>query len=327
MLLPLETGEQQAETDLGASMIGVGQFPGGNRILTTIHKYLSSMDWLSAPDGGSHMRSKVIIVCASALAALSLTGCAIQRAEEASQAQKSMVGMDKEHVLACMGAPAASAQVGETEVWTYNSGNGNTLSLAGALFGGDSSVFRPPQPVIGGFAGGQPVIGGFVNGQPVIGGFVSPPPVLPRSSDPEILETRSCKVDVVMHDDRVAQVNYGGLTGGLLTKGEQCAFAIDNCARQLAAADPPAKTEKLSRRMSFGAVFDDAPGLRVFEVRAGGVADRAGIKGGDDILAFDGKALSTPQELQTLISLCRSGDKKKIQIVRDGRRIVVEANF
>ena len=41
--------------------------------------------------------------------------------------------------------------------------------------------------------------------------------------------TRSCKVDVVMRSGRVTAINYSGPTGGLLTAGEQCAYAVENC--------------------------------------------------------------------------------------------------
>jgi hypothetical protein len=42
---------------------------------------------------------------------------------------------------------------------------------------------------------------------------------------------RFCTVNVTINDGRVSRVNYLGPTGGLLTGGEQCAFAVQNCAR------------------------------------------------------------------------------------------------
>ena len=42
---------------------------------------------------------------------------------------------------------------------------------------------------------------------------------------------RSCSVNVVMTAGRVSQVNYLGPTGGLLSQGEQCAFAVQNCVQ------------------------------------------------------------------------------------------------
>lgn len=55
---------------------------------------------------------------------VALCGCAFQRAEIAQDARTQMVGMSKEQVLSCMGAPANKAAEGATEVWGYDSGNG-----------------------------------------------------------------------------------------------------------------------------------------------------------------------------------------------------------
>jgi hypothetical protein len=40
---------------------------------------------------------------------------------------------------------------------------------------------------------------------------------------------RFCNINVVMSQAMVSRVNYSGPTGGLLTGGEQCAFAVENC--------------------------------------------------------------------------------------------------
>jgi hypothetical protein len=42
---------------------------------------------------------------------------------------------------------------------------------------------------------------------------------------------RFCTVNIVMAGGIVSQVNYSGPTGGLLTQGEQCAFAVQNCLK------------------------------------------------------------------------------------------------
>jgi hypothetical protein len=119
------------------------------------------------------------------------SACALQRAQEASKAQATILGMSKEQVLSCMGSPANFAAVGNTEVWSYNSGNGRTDT-----FGAVNAW------------GGQ----GWLNG------FGS-----------TTTASRYCKIDVVMVDGRVAHLNYSGPTGGLLSKGEQCAYAVENC--------------------------------------------------------------------------------------------------
>jgi hypothetical protein len=44
--------------------------------------------------------------------------------------------------------------------------------------------------------------------------------------------SRFCTVNLTMTNGNISQVNYLGPTGGLLSAGEQCAFAIQNCVKQ-----------------------------------------------------------------------------------------------
>ena len=46
-----------------------------------------------------------------------------------------------------------------------------------------------------------------------------------------VASSRFCTVNVVMTQGQVAVVNYNGPTGGLLTAGEQCAYAVAACVR------------------------------------------------------------------------------------------------
>lgn len=145
-------------------------------------------------------RRNSAVVVTLLVAGVTVGACEIQRAQEASDAQASMVGMQKEQVLACMGSPAGMAAVGGTEVWTYNSGNGRTDTIGVAdAWGGWGHAFG-------------------------IGTSTS--------------TSRYCKVDVVMTGGRVSRLNYTGPTGGLLTGGEQCAFAVQNCLHQAVAYSP-----------------------------------------------------------------------------------------
>lgn len=123
---------------------------------------------------------KVVVV---GLIGLLTTGCAVQRSQVAQDARTSMVGLNKERVLACMGPPASKAAEGATEVWSYDSGNGMQIADAS----GD------------------------------------------RYSTTVVSTRRFCKVNVVMTNGSVSAVNYAGPTGGLLTSGEQCAYAVQQC--------------------------------------------------------------------------------------------------
>lgn len=127
------------------------------------------------------MRNLGIVALAAALA-----GCAFQRAEIAQDARAQMVGLSKEQVLACMGAPANKAAEGTTEVWGYASGNGMTVATASYdRYGGTA-----------------------------------------------VSSSRFCNVKIVFSSGQVSAVNYTGPTGGLLTAGEQCAFAVSSCVKQ-----------------------------------------------------------------------------------------------
>lgn len=43
--------------------------------------------------------------------------------------------------------------------------------------------------------------------------------------------SRACTVNVVLTDAKVSRVSYSGPTGGVLTKGEQCAYAVESCMK------------------------------------------------------------------------------------------------
>lgn len=134
---------------------------------------------------------EVIVIITVSLAGPVLSSCSYQRAEVAADAKTKMVGMSKEQVLACMGAPSQHAIAGETEVWSYASG-------------GDSRTFSSASGSVDA-AGNASAFG------------------------TSVTQHRYCLVNVVMTGDRVSAVNYVGRTGGLITKGEQCAFAVQNC--------------------------------------------------------------------------------------------------
>ena len=42
-------------------------------------------------------------------------------------------------------------------------------------------------------------------------------------------QRRYCEVTFLLRNGVVEKVNYAGRTGGLATRGEQCAFVLENC--------------------------------------------------------------------------------------------------
>jgi len=53
-----------------------------------------------------------------------------------------------------------------------------------------------------------------------------------RYSATAVSTRRFCKINVVMTAGAVSAVNYTGPTGGLLTAGEQCAYAVNACVKR-----------------------------------------------------------------------------------------------
>ncbi|MDD8019179.1 MAG: PDZ domain-containing protein, partial [Bacteroidota bacterium] len=66
--------------------------------------------------------------------------------------------------------------------------------------------------------------------------------------------------------------------------------------------------------------LDKAEGVFVQDV-VGEAAKAAGVKAGDIILTIDGKSLKAPNELQTYIAAKHPGDKVKLLIWRDEKKI------
>jgi hypothetical protein len=138
-----------------------------------------------------------------------VTGCAVQRAVVARGAQEKMVGLSREQVLACMGPPASKAAEGLTEVWSYNSGNDRVTAIGTGYAQTDVTI----------------------NGERRGNLFSATSNSTTTSLNTVTATRRSCTVNVVLNEGLVSRLNYSGPTGGILTGGEQCAFAVENCTR------------------------------------------------------------------------------------------------
>jgi serine protease Do len=67
-------------------------------------------------------------------------------------------------------------------------------------------------------------------------------------------------------------------------------------------------------------------GVLVAEVMPESPGAKAGLKPGDVIVEFAGKAVSTPQELQAVVEQARVGHEQTMSIVRAGKRTTLKAN-
>jgi serine protease Do len=65
-------------------------------------------------------------------------------------------------------------------------------------------------------------------------------------------------------------------------------------------------------------------GVLVSEVQADSPAEKAGVKPGDVIVEFDGKTISSPRELQSLVERSAASERHPLTIVRDGQQVILK---
>ena len=69
------------------------------------------------------------------------------------------------------------------------------------------------------------------------------------------------------------------------------------------------------------AILYDLPiGIYIDSVITGGSADLAGIKMGDVLIQFDGKMITSMEQLKSLIGTKRVGDTVEVKVIRDGKQ-------
>jgi len=130
----------------------------------------------------------------------------MQRASDASDAQKHMMGLSKARLFACMGIPDKKAHEDDIEIWSYKSGNNH----------------RETSRVSNRYTGKK-----YFDDDEFIDSLTSS-----ITLSDSVSESRYCTVQVVMTNGVVEAVHYNGPTGGLLTEDEQCAYAVRNCVKE-----------------------------------------------------------------------------------------------
>lgn len=132
---------------------------------------------------------------------IALAACQSPNTSTTNRAQLSMIGMNREQVLACAGVPSSSMKVGNTEVWRY---------VALGATEGDVSASSSS-----------------------LGGFSS----TRGSIEANVI---SCEVSVRFTDGRASELNYARsgdhrvVQGGLLNvlageKYPECAWIVSRC--------------------------------------------------------------------------------------------------
>jgi serine protease Do len=66
-------------------------------------------------------------------------------------------------------------------------------------------------------------------------------------------------------------------------------------------------------------------GVLVTEVQPNTPAAKAGLRSGDVILDFSGKAVSSPRELQGLVEMAKIGSSQPLTVLREGNRMTLQA--
>jgi serine protease DegQ len=68
-------------------------------------------------------------------------------------------------------------------------------------------------------------------------------------------------------------------------------------------------------------------GAGVESVERGSAADEAGLRGGDVIVAFEGKGIATVEDLFARLRAFRPGDRVALGVVRDGKRLQLDVTL
>ncbi|MBM4023150.1 MAG: PDZ domain-containing protein, partial [Planctomycetes bacterium] len=69
---------------------------------------------------------------------------------------------------------------------------------------------------------------------------------------------------------------------------------------------------------------DGSGGVLVMASERGGPGERAGIRAGDVIFAFDGEEVATPAGLVLLLTRAEVGVEVPIEVLRDGRQVLLQ---
>lgn len=152
---------------------------------------------------GSELKNKVILLLALLLLS---AACTIQHSFVASRGESELVGMSKQSLLDCAGAPARTAIFEGIEVFTYTGGE-NTVEYVHTSTKGRGSY---SDTLASGTASGD-------------ADNTSHADTDGKSAH------RYCELVFVLKNDVVDSINYSGPIGDPLTKGEQCAVVVKNC--------------------------------------------------------------------------------------------------
>jgi serine protease Do len=117
-----------------------------------------------------------------------------------------------------------------------------------------------------------------------------------------------------------------GVLSGTHAQGQSIAFAVPVEAL-VEALDALRSGARMSRAFLGLTSRADGSSLEVVSVVPAGPADRAGIRAGDQISAFDGTQVARPSELQAVLDRLSGGTRTSARLLRDGQLQVVDVTL
>jgi hypothetical protein len=133
--------------------------------------------------------------------------------------------------------------------------------------------------------------------------------------------------------DTPEKINAGGEAHVVAYAGRVLRSIADRPTRltYVRVAAPVQSTSSQGSDVYLGSIPDmagsDTPGLRLSGVRAGSPADLGGLKAGDVIVVFDGKAVKDLYEYSNALYARKAGDEVDIVVLRDGQRVTVHVKL
>ena len=150
---------------------------------------------------------------------------------------------------------------------------------------------------------------------------------------PALLVFTGAHEDYHTPDDDAHKVDAGGEARVLELVYRTARSLLD--APRRPPASPPAARPAGESRSGYGPYLGTIPsfggpsvrGVRIQGVREGSPAQRAGLRGGDVIVAFDGAPVANLEEFASVLYRARAGQEVEIVVERDGERVPVQATL
>ena len=86
-------------------------------------------------------------------------------------------------------------------------------------------------------------------------------------------------------------------------------------------------TQPLDQALARSFGLERAEGALIAEVVPGSAADKAGLKSGDVVLKFNGRAVGASAELAAMVGQSSPGERVRLEILREGRKLELPATL